>query len=81
MGYKYNAKKVTCPLFTRVVKTTHGQFIGIECEPIEIHLGFTVSPVVRIETSEELKDYTEIFCKDCFEDCPYYKAHFIMRKA
>ena len=21
------------------------------------------------------EDYTELFCKDCFESCPYYKIH------
>lgn len=28
-----------------------------------------------VRTSGDLKDYTELFCKDCFESCPYYKIH------
>ena len=75
MGYKYNAKKIRCPLFIRVVKTTKGQFIGIECSPVDVNLGFDVAPVIRLNTSQDLKDYTDIFCKDCYDTCPYFKAH------
>ena len=76
MGYKsYIGKKAKCPLFTNVIKTTNGQFIGIECEPLNVNLGFAVAPVIRIDTSAELKDFTDLFCNDLYEECPYYKIH------
>ena len=28
-----------------------------------------------VKTSADLKDYTDIFCKDRYTECPYYKIH------
>lgn len=75
MGYKYSDVSIKCPLFRKVIRTRKGQFIGIECEPIAQNIGFDTGNITRLKTSADLKDYTEIFCKDCFENCPYYKAH------
>ncbi len=75
MGYKYNGSRIKCPYFRRVIRTRKGQFIGIECDPMQDDIGFDVGQVVRVRTSGDLKDYTELFCKDCFEGCPYYKIH------
>lgn len=75
MGYKYNDKRIRCPLFHGVVKTTNSQFIGIECEALDVNLGFKVIPVLRLRNTEDLKDYTELFCDDLYEQCPYYQAH------
>lgn len=74
MGYKYNSDKIKCPYFRRVIKTRKGQFIGIECDPLP-HIGFEVGQVIRVRTSTDLEDYTELFCKDCYAACPYYKIH------
>lgn len=74
MGYKYNDIAIKCPLFRRVVKTRKGKFIGIECEPIP-NMGFDVGQMIRLHTSADLKDYTDIFCKDRYTECPYYKIH------
>ncbi len=75
MGFKYDDKAIRCPTFKRVIKTTNGQFIGIECDALRLNLGFEVSPCIRLKTSADLKDYIEIFCEDCFESCPYHKAY------
>lgn len=75
MGYKYNSSRIKCPYFRRVIRTRKGQFIGIECDPMQDDIGFDVGQVVRVRTSGDLKDYTELFCKDCFESYPYYKIH------
>lgn len=78
MGFKYDDKAIKCPLFRRVVKTTRGQFIGIQCEEFNVKLGFDASPVVRLRTSDDLSDYTGLFCKDLYIDCPFYKSHQII---
>lgn len=73
MGYKYSNQKVKCPIFHRVVKTSKGQFICIECEALDINLGFDVAHAIRLKNSQDLEDYIDIFCKYNYEDCPYYK--------
>ena len=75
MGYKYNDVAIKCPIFRRVVKTSKGQFIAIECDPLDQQLGFTTSSMVRVHNSQDLKDYTELFCKGCYAECPYFKSY------
>lgn len=71
MGYKYADSKIRCPQFRRVIKTRKGQFIGIECDPVS-NIGIDVGQVIRVRTSEDLNDYTGVFCKDQYEKCPYF---------
>lgn len=75
MGYKYNSKNIRCPLFVGVVKTTNGQFIGIECEPLKINLGFDIIFALSLKNDEDLKEYTKLYCKGNYENCHYYKAY------
>lgn len=72
MGYSYDASYIKCPIFKRVIRTTKGQFIGIECEALKVNLGFDVYPVIRVKDKDDLRDYTDIFCKDLYKTCPYY---------
>lgn len=78
MGFNFYKRNVKCPLFINAIKTEKGQFIGIECQPTDKDLGFDTTRIVRVKTTEDLKDYTEIFCKDMYDTCPYYQM--IMRK-
>ena len=71
MGYKYADSTIRCPHYRRVIKTRKGQFIGIECDPVA-NIGMDVGQVIRVKTSEDLNDYTEVFCKDQYEKCPYF---------
>ena len=81
MGFKYDDKAIKCPLFRRVVKTTRGQFIGIQCEEFnDKKLGFDAAPVVRLHTSEDLSDFTGLFCKEFYTDCPCFKLNQILER-
>lgn len=74
--YKYqhfDAKNVKCPYFKRVVVTKNGKFIGIVCQGTKCNLGFDTEMAVRMRTTPDLHDYTDIFCKDSYESCPYHK--------
>jgi hypothetical protein len=73
MGYHYISNTIKCPFFKNVVKTQKGQFIGIECEPPKVDLGFDTTMIIRFENSNDLNDYRDIFCKDMHETCPYYR--------
>ena len=66
--------RAKCPFYMRSIWQTKGQFIGIECEPLCDNLGFDASFIMRLQTSEDLTDYIELFCSDRFYACPYYKA-------
>ena len=75
MGYKFDDKEIKCPIFTNVVRTQKGQFIGIECLQAEVNLGFDVSHTLRLHNSNDLRDYLDIFCRDRYETCPYFRAY------
>lgn len=67
-----NAK---CPFYRQTVRTRHGQFVGIECEPLMDagKLGFQTSHIIRMQTAD-LIPYAEIFCEMDWKKCPYADA-------
>lgn len=73
MGFKYYKGNVQCPLFINAIHGNKGQLIGIECQPTPTDLGFETTQIIRLKCSQDLKDYTEIFCKDLYDTCPYYR--------
>jgi hypothetical protein len=73
MGFKYSEKGICCPYFKNLVNTTGNKFIGIECLSPNINLGFETTRIVRLKNMAETNDYIEIFCKDCYDTCPYFK--------
>ena len=75
MGFKYNDKAIRCPIFKRVVKTTNGKFVGVVCTECRFDLGFKADPCIRFADMQELNDFVELFCADCFERCPYYTVY------
>lgn len=74
LGYKYNDKSIKCPNFKRVTRSTHGQLILICCMNDKVNLGYDVSPCMRFTTTQEMHDYIEVMCEDCYESCPIYKT-------
>lgn len=73
MGFKYYDADIICPLFKRVTRTSKGNVILLSCENDAINLGFDVDVAFRFQTSREMKDYMEIFCKDLYQTCPLYE--------
>ena len=45
----------------------------ITCDPIANNLGFNVRNQIVFESFSEQRDFAEIFCKDMYDTCPYYK--------
>lgn len=80
MGFKYDDKCIVCPLYKRVVRTRKGAFLGIECEELPVNLGFDTTRCIRLRNSEELRAYTEVFCKGYYDTCPYYQAYMDFRQ-
>ena len=74
LGFKYNDKAVRCPLYSNVVCTTNGKFIGVCCGNLRYNLGFDAMPAMRFRSLSELDDYTDVFCKDRYEQCVMYKS-------
>jgi len=66
------SEKAICPFYLSVIRSKH--FKGIECESLDVNLGFHTSHYVRLFTFGELRDYTELFCCDLYDKCPYYQA-------
>ena len=65
--------QIKCPFFRRLVKGN--QMIGVECEsPGGKDLGFDASFYLRLKTYRDLNDFTDIFCTDMWETCPYASA-------
>ena len=73
MGFKYYDADIICPLYKRVTRTNKGQVILLSCHNDAVNLGFTADPSLRFRNSRDLKDYIEIFCKDCYKTCPLYE--------
>lgn len=73
MGFKFSDTNIICPLFKRVTKTSRGNLILISCEIERFNLGFEADVGLRFKTSKELKDFTELFCKECYQECPLFK--------
>lgn len=74
MGFKYESTSIKCPLYRNVVRTTKGQFQGIECGQDE-KLGFDAAHMIRLKNREDLQDFLEIFCEDMYETCPIYQYY------
>lgn len=66
------SEKAICPFYLSVIRSKH--FKGVECESLDINLGFHTSHFVRLDTFSELRDYTELFCCDLYKQCPTFKA-------
>ena len=75
MDFKNLDKKAKCPLYDHIVRTSKGQFIGIVCEYAPVSVGFDLKRVTRVKDSQDLNDFFEIFCADCYESCPAYISH------
>lgn len=75
MGFKYDDRAIKCPLFMSVLKTTNEDFVGIQCENSELNLGFDVIELMRFKTFQDLKEYTWIYCQDCYTACQQYKKY------
>lgn len=41
---------------------------------MDVNLGFDTAHFVRLFTFKELRDYTELFCCDLYDKCPYFQA-------
>ena len=75
MGFKFDSRSIRCPLFCNVVCTDRAQFLGVECEQSLLNLGFDVTHITRFRNRSDLKDYTDIFCRDLYKTCPYYQEY------
>lgn len=70
------SENAICPFYQQTVRTKHGQFVGIECEPLMTpeRLGFRASHILRLASGDLLK-YAEIFCESQdWKTCPYAAA-------
>lgn len=65
-------ERAKCPFFLSTVRGR--RIVGVECESLDVHLGFKTSHFVRVKSWEDLTDYTDIFCCDMYKTCAYYKA-------
>lgn len=80
MGFKYDDKAIKCPFYKNVVCTTNGKFIGIVCAYFgEINLGFEADTCIRFKSLQDVKDYTKLYCKSCYEQCRFYKLNEMKR--
>lgn len=68
-----NIRRVDCPYYeTR--STSDKKMPTITCKNIENNLGFDVRNQILFATHAEKENYSELFCSDMFDTCPYYKA-------
>ena len=65
-------EKAKCPFYQSVIKTK--RMVGVECEGLDVNLGFDTAHFTRLKNYRELRDYTDIFCCDMYKTCPYYRA-------
>lgn len=65
-------EKAICPFYLSVIRSK--RMAGVECESLDVNLGFQTSHYVRLRSYKDLKDFTDIFCCDMYKTCPYYKA-------
>ena len=68
------SERALCPFFLTVMRGKKGKLIGVECECLDDHLGFKTTNFTRLNTQQDLIDYTDIFCCDLYQSCPYYIA-------
>ena len=61
-----------CPFFCCMSYKDKKQ-ATITCQPIDNNLGFLVRNQIVFESFSEQRDFAEIFCKDMYDTCPYYK--------
>ena len=66
------SERAGCPFFQNISRNK--KMVGVECESLDVNLGFDTSHFIRLKNYQELDDYTDIFCCDMYETCPYYKA-------
>lgn len=69
------SENAICPFYQQTIRTKHGQFVGIECEPLMApeKLGFRASHIVRL-ASVDLLQYAGVFCENDWKTCPYAAA-------
>lgn len=68
-----NRRRVDCPYYvTR--STADKKMATITCINIENNLGFDIRNQIVFTTHAEKENYSELFCSDMFDTCPYYKA-------
>lgn len=66
------SERAKCPFYLSVIRGK--RFTGVECESLDINLGFRTSHFLRLRNYQDLHDYTDIFCCDMYHTCPYYQA-------
>ena len=64
--------RVGCPFYQGIVTTK--RMACVQCESMDVNLGFDTSHLIRLESYRELRNYIELFCCDRFKSCPYYQA-------
>lgn len=66
------SEKAICPFYQTTIRSK--RMVGVECESIDQNLGFRTAHFVRLFNYRDLTDFTEIFCCDMWETCPYAQA-------
>ena len=74
-----------CPYYLRHSKSKAPRGVSHEIICASIcstqKLGFETEQLTRLNSNEEYKAFTEIFCCDMYETCPVYKAILSSREA
>lgn len=66
------SERAKCPFFITAIRAK--KMVGVQCESLDVNLGFDTAHFVRLRTYRDLHDYADIFCCDMYKTCPYYKA-------
>lgn len=70
MNYMSN---IRCPFY--VTRSTRDKKMAtITCEKIEKNLGFDAKNQLLFRNHAEKEDYVGLFCRDRYQECPYYKG-------
>lgn len=63
---------IRCPFYVNHKSRTGN--VTLTCENIKNKMGFEMQNMLRFKNLEERKDWMELFCKEKYENCPYYTA-------
>lgn len=63
---------IKCP-FYMAHKSRRGN-ITVTCETIKDNMGFDIKNMIAFAKKDEQRDWMELFCKDGFAGCPYYRV-------
>ena len=65
--------QIKCPYYVTKSRSEK-KMATITCDNMEKRLGFDVKNQLLFVSHKEKEDYCDIFCKDQFENCPYYEG-------